>query len=260
MGDATEARELIAVLRTSVEKLSSLVDGLEAGALGTQSYDTEWTIAQVLSHLGSGAEIFSMIFSAAAAGEEPPGRETFATVWQAWDARSEEQKAADSLATSEALLLQFASVDDQTLGSMSIEIFGAERDANALLRMRLFEQVLHSWDIAVMFDNAAELLAEAVPHLVDHLGPVVARVGKPAAGAARVRVRTTDPASEVLLVIGESVELSAGAAEDGTATLDLPSAALVRLVYGRLDADHTPEGVTAEGVDLDDLRAVFPGF
>jgi uncharacterized protein (TIGR03083 family) len=260
MGDATEARQLIAVLRTSAAELSSLVDGLEAGALAGQSYDTEWTIAQVLSHLGSGAEIFSMIFSAAAAGEEPPGRETFATVWQAWDSRSDEEKAADSLATNEALLMQFASVGDETLGSMSIEIFGAERDANALLRMRLFEHTLHSWDIAVMLDGEAELLADAVPHLVDHLGPVAARVGKPTASAVRVNVRTTDPESEMLLVTGEGVELTGGAAEDGAASLDLPAAALVRLVYGRLDADHTPEGVTAEGVDLDDLRAVFPGF
>jgi uncharacterized protein (TIGR03083 family) len=260
MGDATEARELIAVLRTSAEKLTALVEGLDAKALGGQSYDTEWTIAQVLSHLGSGAEIFSMIFSAAAAGEEPPARETFASVWQVWDARSDEEKAAESLATSEALLLQFAAVDDEALGSMTIEIFGAERDANALLRMRLFEHVLHSWDIAVMLDGTSELLADAVPHLVDHLGPVAARVGKPSVSAARVQVRTTEPESEMLLVVGESVELSAGAAEDGDATLDLPAAALVRLVYGRLDADHTPEGVTAEGVELDDLRAIFPGF
>jgi hypothetical protein len=34
---------------------------------------------------------------------------------------------------------------------------------------------------------------------------------------------------------------------------------LLRLVYGRLDADHTPEVIT-DGIDLDRLRAVFPGF
>jgi hypothetical protein len=35
---------------------------------------------------------------------------------------------------------------------------------------------------------------------------------------------------------------------------------LVRLAYGRLDPAHTPEGIVAEGVDLDLLRAIFPGF
>jgi hypothetical protein len=34
----------------------------------------------------------------------------------------------------------------------------------------------------------------------------------------------------------------------------------VRLVYGRLDAEHTPGSVKADGVDLDVLRSVFPGF
>ena len=33
----------------------------------------------------------------------------------------------------------------------------------------------------------------------------------------------------------------------------------MRLVYGRLDHDHTPGSVTATGVDLDELRATFPG-
>jgi hypothetical protein len=41
--------------------------------------------------------------------------------------------------------------------------------------------------------------------------------------------------------------------------LRLPVAAFVRLVYGRLDPDHTPASVVAEGVDLDDLRKAFPG-
>jgi hypothetical protein len=40
----------------------------------------------------------------------------------------------------------------------------------------------------------------------------------------------------------------------------MPGEALVRLVYGRLDSEHTPEAVEAEGVDLDVLRSVFPGF
>jgi hypothetical protein len=36
--------------------------------------------------------------------------------------------------------------------------------------------------------------------------------------------------------------------------------AFIRLVYGRLDADHTPRSVRADGVDLGTLRATFPGL
>ena len=49
--------------------------------------------------------------------------------------------------------------------------------------------------------------------------------------------------------------------ESTDGTLDLPAEALLRLVYGRLDADHTPTlGLSARDVTLDDLRAIFPGF
>lgn len=41
----------------------------------------------------------------------------------------------------------------------------------------------------------------------------------------------------------------------------LTSEALLRLVYGRLDVDHTPSGITETGErGLADLRQVFQGF
>jgi hypothetical protein len=39
----------------------------------------------------------------------------------------------------------------------------------------------------------------------------------------------------------------------------LPAEAFVRLVYGRLDPDHTPP-VETGGDELDALRKVFPGL
>jgi hypothetical protein len=44
-----------------------------------------------------------------------------------------------------------------------------------------------------------------------------------------------------------------------TSSVRMPAEALIRLVYGRLDPDHTPSTVTTEGIDLDALRATFPG-
>jgi hypothetical protein len=41
--------------------------------------------------------------------------------------------------------------------------------------------------------------------------------------------------------------------------LRLPAEAFLRLVYGRLDPEHTPAGVT-ENAHLDVLRPVFPGL
>jgi hypothetical protein len=39
----------------------------------------------------------------------------------------------------------------------------------------------------------------------------------------------------------------------------LPAEAFVGLVYGRLDAGHTPP-VENAGVEVDQLRPIFPGF
>ncbi len=52
--------------------------------------------------------------------------------------------------------------------------------------------------------------------------------------------------------------------EDGTdapvSEVTMPAEALLRLSYGRLDPAHTPASVTGDPADLDQLRAIFPGF
>ena len=45
----------------------------------------------------------------------------------------------------------------------------------------------------------------------------------------------------------------------GDADLVLPAEALIRLVYGRLDPDHTPP-FEGDGALLDELRRAYPGF
>ena len=47
--------------------------------------------------------------------------------------------------------------------------------------------------------------------------------------------------------------------ELGLSELRLPAEAFVRLLYGRMDKAHTPPAESA-GVELDELRPLFPGF
>jgi hypothetical protein len=119
---------------------------------------------------------------------------------------------------------------------------------------------MHTWDVAVVSDPAATVLPAAVPEALAQIGGLLSFVAKPAGDSFRVRVRTTSPEGDYLLDVGESVTLSDwvdGSEVDGL--LELPAEALLRLLYGRLDPEHTP-AYTAEGIDLDRLRAVFPGF
>jgi hypothetical protein len=114
--------------------------------------------------------------------------------------------------------------------------------------------------VAVVGDPAATVLPAAVPEALEQIGALLSFVAKPAGDTFRVRVRTTGPDGDYLLDVGEPVSLSAwvdGTEVDGT--IELPAEALLRLLYGRLDPEHTP-AYTAEGIDLDRLRAVFPGF
>jgi hypothetical protein len=70
---------------------------------------------------------------------------------------------------------------------------------------------------------------------------------------------TTDPERQFELAFSDPVTLGkpSGAQADGP-SIALPAEAFIRLVYGRLDPDHTPP-VVAKGVDLDALRRSFPG-
>ena len=61
--------------------------------------------------------------------------------------------------------------------------------------------------------------------------------------------------------IGDGVTLEAGEHDGAGGRLAITAEGLFRLLYGRLDADHTPAGTTVTGpVGLDDLRRLFPGF
>jgi len=86
----------------------------------------------------------------------------------------------------------------------------------------------------------------------------VARVAKPDGVTRRLRVSTTEPERDFVLATGESVSLRPADGEEGPPELRLPAEALLRLAYRRLDPAHTPP-LQADGVDLDELRAIFPG-
>ena len=97
----SDPRALIGILRNSHDRLAALVQPLGPDQLRAQSYDDDWTIAQVLSHLGSGAEIAELNLSAALTGTGEMDRDAFQPIWDAWNNRTPEAQAADCLAWDE---------------------------------------------------------------------------------------------------------------------------------------------------------------
>jgi uncharacterized protein (TIGR03083 family) len=255
----TRVARWIEALRSSHETLQALVEPLSDSQLEQASYASEWSIAQVLSHLGSQAEIFGLFLDAGLSGEDPPGRDVFAPIWDAWIARSPRAQADDALQADGTLVEWFESLDPEQHETLHMKLFGMELDTTGLARMRLGEHAVHTWDIAVVLDPAATIATDAVALLVDTLGQVVARSGKPEGKERQVHVSTNNPERHFTLEIGESVTLTISDRAEGLPKLRLPAEAFVRLVYGRLDPAHTPS-VETDGIQLDELRRVFPGL
>jgi uncharacterized protein (TIGR03083 family) len=262
----------VAALRGSHERLRALVGRLTPDQLIRRAYPARWSIAEVLSHLGSGAEIFIGLVNATVAGQPAPGREAYPPVWEVWDAKAAVDQAADSIAVNQRLVELFEELVGGPGALLRFDFVGRELDLAGMAGVRLSEHALHSWDVAVALDPSATVAAPSVALLIDVAPQIVAR-GRwrlpgvdpvpPAIGPPRVRVVTTGPAREFALTLGEKVRLGPWPGDGGphaAAEVHLPAEALLRLFAGRLDPEHTPAAVTTTGVTLDILRAAFPGY
>jgi uncharacterized protein (TIGR03083 family) len=262
-----DPRTWIATLRESHDRLAGLVQPMTPDQVRGPSYCRDWTNAQVLSHLGSGAEI-SLLGLPGALGEgEPVDREAFQPVWDVWNAKTPDAQAADGLESDERQVSTLEGLSDEQLAAMRTDFLGMQLDAVGMIRLRLGEHVLHTWDLAVMEDPAATVQADAVGLLIDNVPQFLApRLGKPLPEAFAVRITTTDPARDYLLTSGESVTVTdwpgdlSEADADAVPHVTMPAEALLRLAYGRLDPEHTPAPVSGDQDTLAKLRAIFPGF
>ncbi len=250
------------VLHASVHRLRSIVEPLDEDAITAPAHPSEWTIAQVLSHLGSAAVIFGRRLDDGLAGRETP--DDFApAVWAEWDAKSPRGQVDDGLAADAALLARLEGLDDAERARVSFSMGPLLFDHDGFVGLRVNEHVLHTWDVEVAGDPAAVLPADAAALVVDQLGLIAGFTARPTGEPGSIVVDTTDPARRFAITIAEDGATFAGVVDaDQRSTVDadlvLPAEALCRLVYGRLDPDHTPAGVD-DGPALARLRAVFPG-
>ncbi|GAA0607594.1 maleylpyruvate isomerase family protein [Kribbella sandramycini] len=256
---------VIAALRTGYDRLADFVKGYDDAALAGPSAATEWDVAQVLSHLGSGAEI--MLHTLQRALDEKPGAaggDFYQSVWARWDASSRREQATGFVEWNEKLIALFESLDAEQRAALRVDLgfLPAPVDVATFGRMRLSELTHHSWDVRSAADPTATLDLEAVAELVQTEGDL-SRIAKPTAldgQTAVLNVSTTEPAKEFALRLADPVGIEASTDQpDGTLTL--PAEAWLRLSAGRLGPDRTPEGVELTGpFTLDTLRSVFAGY
>jgi uncharacterized protein (TIGR03083 family) len=244
-------------LAQSVQHLRELVRSLDADQLESPSYDADWSIADVLSHLGSGAVLMARRLEAALSGE-PLADDAAQPVWDEWNAKSPQAQADDALAEDERLGKAFDAVDDADRQRIEFPFGPVSVNFETAAALRLNEHALHTWDIEVMGDRGAGLPTDAAAVIIDNLGLIGRFAARPTGDEREVRIRTHDPVRHFTVrLTPEAAQLLEG--DGGVAPdLELPAESFCRLVYGRLDADHSP-AVRANGEVLELLRRVFPG-
>jgi uncharacterized protein (TIGR03083 family) len=232
--DQPQAEEMLTELRRSHERLADALAGLSDEQLAGRSYADQWSIAQVASHQ---------------------------SIWSRWNAKTPPQQSRDAVVADEDLLRAVEALAPEERADWRLDIFGARTSLAELLGMRLGEHAVHTWDIAVALDPAATVPDGAAGLIINNLPGLAGRVGKAMPNPRAVKV--TIPHRNFVLEStqdGVRLEAASSAHDETSARLRLPGEAFVRLVYGRLDAEHTPASVEVDGVDLADLRTTFPGF
>ena len=250
----------VTALRAEHDTLVSLLPNLTDQQLEGPSGASEWTIAQVLSHLGSGAEILRKPILRAAG--EPVDEEANEAVWARWDAATPVDQAAGFVQHDTAYVETVESLSPHQRDSLLIDLGFLPEPVPLLaaLGMRLNEVAAHSWDVRVGLDPSAGINPDSAALLVElYAGPLAFLLG-----FAAKPDRLAEPARVAIpgggLIVADQVAMSPELA-DATATFEGPQEALVRLLSGRLKPEYTPEGVQVTGnVALDDLRTVFPGY
>jgi uncharacterized protein (TIGR03083 family) len=261
MSELSTVQAVLDLLHGSHERLAAALDGLSEEQAGAQSYDEDWNIGQVASHLGSGAELFGLFVDAGTKGDPAPGIEVIQPVWDVWNAKQPAEQTRDLVDADAAFLDRIDAMSGDDRKAWRLDLFGGEKTLADVLTMRLNEHALHSWDILVALDPSSIVPEDAAGRVVDNLALTAQYGGRPTEEQVSVEVRTTDPERAFHLDLGPG-GVSLTPSYDDTAAdaeLTLPAEAFVRLVYGRLDPDHTPASVRARGVDLVLLRRAFPG-
>jgi uncharacterized protein (TIGR03083 family) len=260
------ADQTIAALRSGHDDLAARVRAMRPDDLTGPSGAGEWDISQVISHLGSGAEIGLATLDAALGRAGAPDGDFNKGVWARWDAMTPAERAEGFPRADEELVDRYESLDAATRSDLRIDLGFLPQpvDVATAAGFRLMEFALHAWDVEVGSDPGATVAPEAVPLLLDRLGSLLGFVARPDALAGRratLAVTLTDPDRSFGLDLGDTVTLTdTPARPDGV--LRAPAEAWVRLATGRLAPEHTPATVTLTGgpFDLNDLRRVFPGF
>jgi len=237
------ADRTIAALRAEHEATATTVAELTDEQLTGRSGATEWTVAAVLSHLGSGAVITLAGLQSALGARQAPEAGFNESVWEAWNAMSPAEQRAGFLEHDAELLAAFEALDEQQRESLELQVgfLPAPLSVASFGGMRLHESAQHSWDVRVPRQPAAGLLPGSASVLAElfsgELAFLLGFIGKADLIAGPVGLEIVG--SGYGLSVADTVAL-VSPADHPTAWFTGPLEAAIRLIAGRLGPKHTP--------------------
>ncbi len=254
----------IAALRGVHEDLAALVPTLTEAQLAGPSGASEWSVAHVLSHLGSAAEISIAAYSPAIHGAPEPDPDFNKSVWDRWNAMNPADQAAGFLKYDAAMVALVEDLPSEKRESIEIKLgfLPMPLPLASIVGMRLNETAQHTWDVKVALDPAATVDETAAEVLIEHfsggLGFLLGFTGKVDQVDEPAVVALTDIGVDIAIADSVSISPSGGTS---TATMTGAPETLIRLLGGRLTQLYTPASVAVTGnITLEDLRKVFPGY
>lgn len=262
-------RRVLQLLRDAHERLADRSAALGPDDIDTRSFCTEWSIAQVFSHLGSGAELGVMALAAARDRQAPPDP---SLVWNRWDTKAPRDMVADFVPADDGYVDALDEAIEAAEGGQAllVPIDGRPWPLELVMTARLVELALHEWDVAVIEDPGVEVDADAAAWTLATFPLEVAAQAAATTVAVRltpliVAIEICDPWDRLaleLLPSGARLTRTSRPVEGADAVLTLTSAAAwMRLISGRWrhEIDDAPARITGE-LSVGDLYQLFPGF
>lgn len=260
--DLTDPDTMIDALAASHAHL----DGLRTAALTAPTRLPGWPVAQVLSHLGSGAEIGTALLHRALDGAaETLDRDTMTGIWERWNAMTPDEQADGRRVHDAQHLALLEGLTEEQRHSLKVPYFIGPLTIAEYAGYRLSEHAVHTWDVAVALEAAARITPGATAVLWSRLALIAERFHaadvRTLLAPTSVTLRPTDGAPPATLVIRPGA-LTLVAGDSGAAQASGTVEALTRLVYGRLAPRLRADDRLAltPGITLDDLVSLFPGY
>lgn len=250
-------------LHASSQRVADLVAPLSEQELNRPSMAERWSIAQVLSHLGSAAEISAGLLERGIAGQENgPQREDVQPVWDRWNALPPLAQREAWYAADARHLHMLDSLDAAQQQSVRVPYFAGLLSVTGYAGYRLSEHSVHAWDIEAALNPMAVIPAAEVELLWKRLDLVATRFRDgdtlSRLAPAQLTLSLTDPTRTALLNLSAELHIYPCEPAESVGTVTGTAEAVLRLVYGRHQATDSIQ--VSGAVTLADLRSLFPGF